>query len=139
MKTEVTIALVSGLVALLSAGIAYRSENHVAQLQHELQSTHEREMAQLSSDLTNQSQKELTFLRTKLEQQHERQIPFLKEQMRLYFEAVEICSRNRTSHGEIGYGGAEGAILAALLGPFGSSRRPDSCQRHGSIRKFAKG
>ncbi len=88
MKTEVTLAIVSAVVALVSAGFAYKSEGRVARLT----ATHEREMVLLSAELTSQHERELTLLQDKLKQQHERQTPYLEEQMRLYLEAVEVAA-----------------------------------------------
>lgn len=92
MKTEVVVAVISGIVAIVSATIAYQAERSVAALDHSFKSKHEREMENLRADLMRRQEREMTLLRTQLVQQHERQKPFLERQMDLYFEAVEVTA-----------------------------------------------
>jgi hypothetical protein len=70
MKPELIVAAIAGLVAILSAGIAYK--------------------AQVSA---TETQAQIALVQTAVQQAHERQKPFVETQMKYYFEAAETATQ----------------------------------------------
>lgn len=84
MRIELWVAIISGVVAIGSATVAYVAQTNVAGIQNNF----EMELASLNAN----HEKELELLRAQLTQQHERQKPFLERQMMHYFQATEAAS-----------------------------------------------
>jgi hypothetical protein len=89
MRIELGVAIISGVVAIGSAMVAYMAQTNVVVLQNEFRATHEKELATINA----KHEKELALLRSQLKQQHERQKPFLERQMAHYFQATEAASK----------------------------------------------
>jgi hypothetical protein len=70
MRIELVAAVISGVVAIGGAAIAFRAQTQVAAYQQDFD-----------------------LLRLQLEQQHERQRPFLERQLQHYFEASAAASK----------------------------------------------
>lgn len=80
MNPELLVAIVAGLVAVVSAVIAY--------------------MAQISAA---GSQAQVALVLSAEQQAHERQKPFVELQMKYYFEAAETAARIPRTSDEAGY------------------------------------
>ncbi len=70
MRIELVAAVISGVVAIGSAAIAFQAQTEVAAYQQDFD-----------------------LLRLQLQQQHEAQRPFLERQLKHYFEASEAASK----------------------------------------------
>jgi hypothetical protein len=70
MRIELVAAVISGVVAIGGAVIAFQAQTQVAAYQQDFD-----------------------LLRLQLQQQHERQRPFLERQLQHYFEASEAASK----------------------------------------------
>ena len=81
MRIELVVAVVSGVVALASAVIAYMAQSHVARSQAQI------------AEMQQSHQEQIVRLQLALQQSHERQKPFLELQMKHYFEATDVASK----------------------------------------------